>query len=175
MANIKISAMSAAGALSGTEVVAGLQGGDNVAINVQDIADLASGGGGSVTTNKIPISSAELLAMNVTPKVLVAAQGANTLIVPINLVMRYNYGTIDYATNLGIILDEAGGLFTTTFTNALSGSSTKLISKAVIPTTSVSPTSLNVNQSLKLTVGTGNPTAGDGTVDAYITYIVVNL
>jgi hypothetical protein len=45
MANTKISAMTAAAALDGTELVPVVQGGGNVKATTQDIADLAGGGG----------------------------------------------------------------------------------------------------------------------------------
>lgn len=45
MANEKISGMSAAAALTGTELVEVVQGGDNVKTTTQDIADLGAGGG----------------------------------------------------------------------------------------------------------------------------------
>lgn len=48
MADAKVSALSAAGTLSGTEVVHGVQAGGDVKITTQAIADLGGGGGGSV-------------------------------------------------------------------------------------------------------------------------------
>ncbi len=47
MTDKKISAMTAADTLDGTEIVPVLQGGANVRTTTQDIADLGSGGGGS--------------------------------------------------------------------------------------------------------------------------------
>jgi len=49
MPDVKISALPAAGALGGTEVVPIVQGTDTVITTVQDIANLAPGGGGSFT------------------------------------------------------------------------------------------------------------------------------
>jgi hypothetical protein len=48
MSNKKISALTAAGALSGAELVEIVQGGVNVKSTTQDIADLGGGGGGAV-------------------------------------------------------------------------------------------------------------------------------
>lgn len=48
MADTKISAMTSAGALTGTEEVPVVQSGANVKTTVQDIADLASGGSGGI-------------------------------------------------------------------------------------------------------------------------------
>ena len=49
MANIKISELTAAGALTGTELVEIVQDGVNVQTTAQDIADLGGGGGGAIT------------------------------------------------------------------------------------------------------------------------------
>lgn len=55
MANEKISGMSAAATLTGSELVEVVQSGDNVRTTTQAIADLATGGGvtGTGTTNKV--------------------------------------------------------------------------------------------------------------------------
>lgn len=50
MANRKISELTAAGALTGTELVEVVQGGVNKQTTTQDIADLGGGGGGGVTS-----------------------------------------------------------------------------------------------------------------------------
>lgn len=54
--NKKISELSTAGTLDGTEVVEIVQSGDNVKVTTQDIADLATGGGitGAGTVDYIP-------------------------------------------------------------------------------------------------------------------------
>lgn len=57
MANKKISELVVAGALTGTELVEGVQGGVNVQMTTQDIADLG-GGGGSFTASDQPQSEA---------------------------------------------------------------------------------------------------------------------
>lgn len=49
MADVKISQLTGAGALDGTEVLPGVQSGATVKITAQDIADLAGGGGASYT------------------------------------------------------------------------------------------------------------------------------
>ena len=55
MANEKISGMSAAATLTGSELVEVVQSGDNVRTTTQAIADLATGSGvtGTGTTNKV--------------------------------------------------------------------------------------------------------------------------
>lgn len=50
MANVKISQLNAASALTGSEVVPVVQGGTTKKVTVQSIANLASGGGGSTPT-----------------------------------------------------------------------------------------------------------------------------
>lgn len=54
MANEKVSAMSTAGALTGSELVPLIQSGANVATTAQDIADLAPGAGGDLPVYTAP-------------------------------------------------------------------------------------------------------------------------
>ena len=49
MADVKISQLTGASALDGTEVLPGVQNGATVKITAQDIADLGGGGGASYT------------------------------------------------------------------------------------------------------------------------------
>lgn len=55
---------------------------------------------GGLSTVAITISSTELKAINTTPKTLVSAQGADTLIVIESIAFRYNFGTVRYQNEL---------------------------------------------------------------------------
>jgi hypothetical protein len=77
MANIKISQLSAAATLTGTEEVPVVQGGNTVRTTAQDIANLGGGGGGGATT----ISA---LGSNITAgePVIINSDGTVTSVVP---------------------------------------------------------------------------------------------
>ena len=173
MSNIKISQMTAAGALTGTETVAGLQGGSNVKINVQDIADLAGGGSGLIW-DKVTITSSELLSMNSTLVDIVAAPGAGIAILPYSVLLYYRFGTSEYLTNLNVVLSPNNSLWNVTFNSALQGTQDRISSRSIFPTVSASGANID-NQPLQVQIQTGNPTAGDGTLDVYVAYYLITL
>ena len=173
MSNIKISQMTAAGALTGTETVAGLQGGSNVKINVQDIADLAGGGSGLIW-DKVTITSSELLSMNSTLVDIVAAPGAGIAILPYSVLLYYRFGTSEYLTNLNVVLSPNNSLWNVTFNSALQGTQDRISSRSIFPTVSASGANID-NQPLQVQIQTGNPTAGDGTLDVYVAYYLLTL
>ena len=173
MSNIKISQMTAAGALTGTETVAGLQGGSNVKINVQDIADVAGGGSGLIW-DKVTITSSELLSMNSTLVDIVAAPGAGIAILPYSVLLYYRFGTSEYLTNLNVVLSPNNSLWNVTFNSALQGTQDRISSRSIFPTVSASGANID-NQPLQVQIQTGNPTAGDGTLDVYVAYYLITL
>ena len=173
MSNIKISQMTAAGALTGTETVAGLQGGSNVKINVQDIADLAGGGSGLIW-DKVTITSSQLLSMNSTLVDIVAAPGAGIAILPYSVLLYYRFGTSEYLTNLNVVLSPNNSLWNVTFNSALQGTQDRISSRSIFPTVSASGANID-NQPLQVQIQTGNPTAGDGTLDVYVAYYLLTL
>ena len=60
MADVKISQLTGASALDGTEVLPGVQNGATVGITAQDIANLASGGGYTIVTGTLSAGSTTL-------------------------------------------------------------------------------------------------------------------
>lgn len=58
---------------------------------VNDGSGNLSNTGAAILTAQISISSADILALNTTPKVLVAAQGAGTIIVPVSTIIKYTF------------------------------------------------------------------------------------
>ncbi len=135
---------------------------------MQDVMDLIS----VARTIKVSISSVELLAAFTTPKVIVAAQGASTMIVPLRIVTIKNFVTTPYATNINIIFG-LGTVFASTFSNALGFSASEIAINTLTTNASASPASGSINTDLTLSVATGNPTAGDGTIDIYLTYVIM--
>jgi hypothetical protein len=127
---------------------------------------------------KVSITSAEILQMFTTPKVLVAAPGAGKLIVPISFTFRINYLTTAYATNTNMIFgwgSTSGGALAT-YTSILAQSQNVLELNAIGSVFGVFGSNASlVNQPLTARVPTGNPTAGDSSIDWYITYMIITL
>mgnify|MGYP000977334275 CR=1 FL=1 len=128
---------------------------------------------GVPVTEKISLTSAEILALNTTPKVLVVAQGAGYVIQPIAVQMFLDYGTTTYATNTTARVKYSGisGNFATN--SVLSSVSDQTASQSCLSSLQFSSAIDNV--ALVLDVQTGDPTTGDGTLNVYITYCVITL
>lgn len=156
--------------LDGTEDMEIVQDGFTRRCSTQDVADLAAGGGGSVVTVKVSLSSAEILALFTTPKVLVAAPGAGKILAPIRIVIKNNFGTEGYSG--GPILINLGTL------NLLSNTTYQLSNNAydfrALTGNAANSTNLS-NTAITASVASSNPTLGDGTVDMYITYTTITL
>ena len=130
----------------------------------------------SAKTVKVSLTSAEILNLSTTPKVLIAAPGANKIIQPLSVLINLNYGTTPYATNTSMRLATG-----TSFDPLLSISTVlaanddtffrSLVSQTLTATNGVPPTNLP----LTLYVPSGNPTAGDSTFDIYVTYVIITL
>lgn len=139
---------------------------------------LTSAGSGSppvwtdqtIQTVKVTLSSAEVLALNSSPKVLIAAPGAGKVIQIINAYLYLDYNSTTYlvATDLniscnGYVLGTSSGFLT----NASDGFG------------SITPNSANtntdqVNKSLDLTTSV-DPTTGNSPVYVYVTYRIITL
>ena len=171
MAEQKISELPIAAALDGTESVVINQ---NAVTSITDVdAIVAYLASESIKIEKTTITSAQLLDMYTTPVTLVPAQGANTLIVPVNVVLRYRFGTIEYTTNQTITLSPNNSLWTANYNSALAGTSDKYLSRSVTPTSTVT----GIIDDLPFTIGVqiGNPLAGNGELDVYLSYYVLTL
>ena len=139
---------------------------------VQDIIDLVPSTG-ILNVVKVSLSSAELLQIGTTPKVVVPKQGANTFIRPISVNAVVNFNTTAYATNQSLTLYEGAWLPLLNMNNILSASATTYFN---YPSLTTINTSSNVlNEDLVVYGGSGNPTGGDSTVDLYVSYIVITL
>jgi len=162
------------------ETTAGANTADRIGTMLENIIDSKVNNldvvSGTVLTTKVTLSSAEILALNSTPKTLIAAPGSGKLIRVLSIVEKLNYGSATYATN---ILQQFRYTGTTTViaNNSLLGSTENTIAEQLASTavTYSTATSDPVNKAVELTVQTGNPTTGDGTLDVYVTYTVITL
>lgn len=131
---------------------------------------VAENSGGVTRSVKVSLSSAEILALNTTPKTIVAAPGAGKLIRPIAVTWRLNYSTAQYSGSNMRLLFPAGVIAQSTF---YTGSSDAVDMRG-INTFLVAPSDI-VNQPVTVDVFSANPTTGSGTVDIYFTYEVITL
>jgi hypothetical protein len=174
MAEQKISELPAATALDGTEEIPVNQNGVTSITDVDAIVTYTLANSGGLQFAKVTITSAQLLNMNTTPITLVAAQGAGKVIVPYSVLLRYRFGTIEYQTNFNITLSPNNSLWQVNYNGAISGNQDKYSSRSINPTVSLGGA---IVDDLPLTVGVqiGNPTAGDGELDVYVSYYVLTL
>jgi len=119
---------------------------------------------------KIEVSSAEILAINTSPKQLVAAPGAGKVLILQHIVVYYHFSVAAYATNTNIDIRN------TTGTNYLQDlhSIINEIADRIVETGRQYPP-LIVNEPLILTEPTGNPTGGSGTLTIYLWYKEITL
>lgn len=174
MAQQKISELPAAAALTGTEKVIVNQNAQTSLTDVDAIVAYTLSSGLPTKFAKVTITSAQLLQLNTTPIELVPAQGAGKVIIPFTVLLRYRFGTIEYATNLNITLSPNNSLYQVNYNSAIAGSQDRYSSRSIIPTVSLGG---SIVDNLPLTIGAqiGNPTAGDGELDVYISYYVLTL
>lgn len=163
MANEKFSEFTTATVISGTEKLVGLQSADNAQFPITFFP----------ITKKISLSSAEILALFTTPKVLVAAQGVNTVVQPIAIVIQKNFNSIAYNTNTNLRL-ATGTIFEKQLANAIGFTQNEIGSYSVSVNAS-DAAALSKNVDITLKAETGNPLSGNSTIDVYLTYKVINL
>lgn len=126
----------------------------------------------SVVTDKVSVSSAEILALNTTPKVLVSAPGAGKYISILKITSQYNYGSVAYATNLLCqIRDTGSGDIHFVSGSIINGTANKIVTNWSANASKL----VTENNTVDLNVNGGNPVNGDGTLDIYITYEIVTL
>lgn len=121
------------------------------------------------------LSSADLLSSNTTPPEIIVVPGAGKILIPQLIIARTNYGTITYATNttLQLMWDSTTQALDTMnlaraedyiemFNDVSAGSNLGVLANYE-------------NKNLTLKTLTGNPTAGDGTMDIFLWYRILTL
>jgi hypothetical protein len=125
-----------------------------------------------IFTKKVSISSAQILDSYTTPIELIAAQGAGTVVEVLSMKAKYNFVTTQYATNTACYLcydSDYSNTITDDIDISIASSAYRLL---IFNSTQVS----NIeNESVTFATFSGNPTAGDGTIDIYLTYRVITL
>ena len=123
----------------------------------------------AIITEKIEVTSSELLAISTTPKTLIPAQGAGTTIKVLGVASFLDFGTTAYSTtdNLKIKHDGGSDYFQIDY-KSITGSSDAWFEGENI----ASGLQLIDNKDLILT-SASDPTGGDGTLYIFVTYQVL--
>jgi hypothetical protein len=134
--------------------------------------------GQSIQTVKVTLSSSDILSLG-TAKTLVNAPGSGKMLDVLKIKFRMNAGATPYSTNTTIQCYYGDPIVNTTVTgtlNILGASSTEVSRPALNDVTSASINGNFVNTAITIrTLGGTNPTAGNGTLDVYITYQEITL
>lgn len=119
---------------------------------------------------KVHVDTAEIRHSGVTPVTLIPAPGVGKFLHNINITAKFNFGTLVYNTNTTckfiINLYESDTSFSLNFNQTLFSNSDVVFQD--------NPNTIE-NQALKFYTPDGNPEDGDGTLDFYITYQIINL
>jgi hypothetical protein len=164
MSSKKISQLPAAGILDGTEEFAINQSGLTSKVTLDEIKTYSQPAN-VILSEKVTVTSAEILDAYDTPVELIPAPPAGFYIDPISIVYRFDYDSTPYATNTSgiIVLSDEG------IVNDIDLSRTD--SDVLKEQTGVFVT----DGAMLFTVEDGNPTAGDSDLIIYITYQIIEL
>lgn len=116
---------------------------------------------------EISLSSAEILALNTTPKEIVAAPGAGKIIVVEEVVYNFTYNSIAYATNTVIALRNPTGTEDAAFSIAHTSN--------YIEVEEMSGHKVISNEKLEVYALTGDPTTGNSTMTIGVYYKIHTL
>lgn len=170
--NVKISELPSATSVSGTEHIPIVQSSTTKKIRVDTLFSYQN-----VKTVKVTVSSADIKTFN-TPFPVIDAPGVGKFIDVLAVKFNLRDGTVAYDTNTNLQM-FLGTPSTVAVTNSISTflAATSAFAKPAMPVlTAVNTTKSNYeNQALNLYTSGGNPATGDGVLDVYITYQIVNL
>jgi hypothetical protein len=170
MSSKKISQLPAAGILDGTEEFAINQSGLTSKVTLDEIKTYSQPTN-VILSEKISLTSSAIRSMGTNPILLLSAPGSGKFIQIISITYRKIFISPAYATSTSAILMMDG--------NSI-GSSIDLnftINKTNYSASLSIDTAANIsNKAVYLTTLDGvNPTAGNGTIDVYINYIILDL
>ena len=126
---------------------------------------------------KVEVSSAEIKTSNTSPKELISAPGTDKFIEIISCVVRTFYIAPLYsgADNLRINYGTSGAVDLNTFVPDMNtGAFDKMTTLDCSLSATFAPISL-INQGVYLFSNTSDPTTGNGTLEVYITYRLIDM
>lgn len=129
-----------------------------------------------IRTDTISVSSAEILNLFSSPKILIAAPGVGKFINVIAIMGYLQYNTTTYATNtqLNIRYNNLSVPIPSTSWN-IAQTESKIYRFTTQSTSTGEASATLLNQPVTLAALSGNPTTGDGTIKVYITYQIITL
>lgn len=132
--------------------------------------DWAAGGSSDIESIHVSVNSGQILSMFSSPIELLPAPGAGKVIEVINILVKKNFVSSPYAGDIypGIIFSGAPSLF-----DNIAGLSIDFTSSQIntIPANGI----VVENAPLLLHTSSSDPTGGDGSLDIYIHYRIVDL
>jgi hypothetical protein len=128
-----------------------------------------------VKTVKVSLTSAQILNSNTTPIQLIAAPGAGKAILITNGLLKGNFVTTPYATNTnGVVRVGANPLFYQ-YMGFLINFTENIMSALFAADNTYIALASAENTPVTYITEDGDPTAGDGTIDLYLTYQIITL
>lgn len=130
----------------------------------------------TIQSATVTLDSADIVNIHTTPVEIVPAQGANTVIVPIEAVIWVEYNSSPYSTDVALRLSyDNNTTLLVNFGAVLDKTSDYYQMRSVQATTAFTGANFAENTNLAITTGLSNPTGGNSPVKITILYTVVNL
>lgn len=126
-----------------------------------------------IKQKKVSLSSSDILSLYSSGKLLLAAPGSGKANEILSMTLKYNYSTAAYATNTTLSV-----LYSTVEVTTHAGLINQTSNKIKIASAGINylgDTSVIENQAVYLSTQTGDPTAGGGSLEVYITYRIIDL
>lgn len=169
MADVKISALTQLTVLDGTEDLPIVDAGVTRRCSTQAIADLA------IINEVITVTSAEILALFTTPKILVPAPGANHFVRVIAITEKVVFNSAAYSVTTSKIKYD-GGAGGHSFMSNIAVAQTDNQIYNLLPSTSSQFASSDVlNKAVVIQADASNPTGGNSSLKIFISYQILDL
>jgi hypothetical protein len=141
-------------------------------IKLGNLSDMKSALFCDVNCASLTIASADVLQLNSTPLTIVAAQGAGTVIEVISASLKLDFNSVAYATNTQLqLLINGAAQYQIAFNNAVLSTSSDTFNS--VGKLALAGTNIVENADLQVTVGTGDPTAGDSDITINVLYRII--
>ncbi len=128
-----------------------------------------------LTTTTVTLSSADILSLFTTPKQLIAAGGAGTVIDVVSIDVFYDYNSIAYTTTTSFFITYGTGGANLHNTGVSFGAAFDTHTKVSLDNQAAWNAATRVNTALSAYCIGADPTAGNGTIKIYITYRIITL
>jgi hypothetical protein len=121
---------------------------------------------------ELTLSSAQILALNTTPQTIVPAV-AGYAIEAVSVSVKLDYNSSAYATNTDINVVCSGALQSQLKDNVLAASVSTVRKLLPVSGLSATDTQLISNAALLVSVGSGDPTAGNSPITIFVNYRLI--